>query len=374
MITTLGRHIDTLEVSVFFDFPGSLKTLLDAAKEEAKQDETGLFMFSPTITGLPGGPCYIRAYGRRKYQWIIENGSFYAEISTWKSQPAVKFQFKAATLYEYEPDQYGAIVDRFVRALVGSKLEYTHKVRRCDLAVDFQESGFKLPDMPDVITRARERVVNWNRNTPNAITLGKRENALQVQLYNKSEEILVSGKAWMLEVWRASGVYNESLPVWRAEVRWFREGLRSLDVNTLDELLGSLGDLAMYSVGESNGSWLRIADPASRDLQVQTREPASWWSAVCRALRDGLLSTGRKRKGYDPRPSLDHLVKLVGSMMARIAALQRIGYRSTTPLDPSRFGSWVGWQYQKRLALDGRTWPDKVNEQALGLRGVAWVA
>ena len=374
MVSILGRHVDTLEVSVRFDFPDTPKVLLDAAKDEPKNDETGLALFAPTIPGLPGGPCYIRAYGRRKYQWLIENGSFFAELSTWKSQPALLFKFKAATLYEYDPDQYGAIVDTFVRALIGSKLEYSHKVRRVDLAVDFQQPDFSLPDMPDVITRAKERVVNWDRNTPNAITLGKRENALQVQLYNKSSEVLVSGKWWMWDVWAASGNYESLLPVWRVECRWFREGLHQFDLDTLDDVLAALGDLARYSVGESNGVWLRIADPASRDDQTQTRAAASWWSSVVHALKDGLLTSGRKRKGYDPQPSLDHLIKLLGSLLAKIGALQRFGYRSTTALDPVRLAQWVGWQYEKRLALDGKTWPDKVNDKMLDLRCTAWVA
>jgi hypothetical protein len=374
MISVLGRHIDTLDLSIYFDFPDHLKAVLDAAKIEAQNDESDLFQFSPTIKGIPGGPWYIRARGRAKYQYVLENASFYAELSTWGNMPSVKLQFKAATLYEYDPDRYGEIVGRLVRALVGSKLEYSHLVSRCDLAVDFQEPDFSLPEMPDVITRARDRTVNYKGDTPNTLTLGRRHGSMQAQLYNKSEEILVSGKAWMREVWRASGQYDEYLPVWRAELRFFRDGLHAFDVRTLDDLLASLGDLAAYTVGESNGSWLRVADPASRGKQVQTRENASWWSTLCGVLRDGLLSSGRKRRGYDPTPSLDRCIKLAGSLMSRAAALHRIGYDSKTPLDPARFAAWVGWQYQKRLALDGITWPDRVNAKTLDLRAVAWVA
>ncbi len=374
MITTLGRHIDALYLSIQFEFPAHLKEILDAAKLEAQQDESGLYRFSPAIKGVPGGPWYIRARGRGKYQYILENGSFYSELSTWGNMPSVSLQFKAATLYEYDPDQYEMIVDRLVRSLVGSQLPHSHKVSRCDLAVDFQEPDFSLPEMPDVITRARDRTVNYKGDQPNTLTLGKRHGAMQAQIYNKSEELLVSDKAWMFEVWRASGDYDESLPVWRAELRFFREGLHQFEVNTIGDLLDGLGDLASYTVGETNGSWLRIADPDSRGKQVQTRDNASWWVSLCDALRSGLLSSGRKRKGYDPEPSIDRCIKLAGSLMARAAALHRIGYDSKTPLDPARFASWVGWQYQKRLILDGLTWPDKVNAKTLDLRGIAWAA
>jgi hypothetical protein len=374
MISVLGRHIDALYLSVDFDFPDHLKAVLAAAKDEAKQDDAGLALFAPPVNGIPGGPCYIRSKGRGKYQYVLENASFYAELTVWKNMPALKLQFKAATLYEYDPDHYEVLVGRFVRALVGKNLPCTHKVSRCDLAVDFQAPDFVLPEMADVVTRARDRTVHYKGDRSTALTLGKRQQALQAQIYNKSEELLVSDKGWMKEVWVASGNYDETLPVWRAELRFFREGLHAFDVRTLDDLLASLGDLASYTVGEGNGCWLRITDPASRGKQVQTRDNASWWSAVCGALRSGLLSSGRKRKGYDPTPSLDRCIKLAGSLMSRAAALHRIGYDSKTALDPARFAAWVGWQYQKRLALDGITWPDKVNAKTSDLRAVAWVA
>ncbi len=373
MITVLGRHIDALYVSIHFDFPDSLRAILEAAKQEAQNDETGLTLIFPNLKGMPGGPWYIKARGRGKYQYILENGSFYLELSVWGNMPSVNVQFKAATLYEYDPDQYLVMINDLVRALVGKNLPYTHKVSRCDLAVDFQEPDFALPEMADVVTRAKYRTVHYDHETANGLTLGKRNGALQVQIYNKSEELLTSDKAWMYEVWRASEQYDETLPVWRAELRFFREGLHQFDVDTVDDLLASLGDLAMYAVGVENGTWLRIADPDTRDNQTQTRRRAPWWSSVCDALRHGLLSSGRKRKGWDPVPSLDRCINLAGSMLSRAAAMHRIGYDSKTALDPVRFFQWAGWQYQKRLDMVGKTWADQVNEGTLRLRGTAWV-
>jgi hypothetical protein len=374
LTTILGRHIDALTVSVKFEFPACLKRILDAAKEQAREDDGGKMLLVDNMTGVPGGAWYIRAKGRATYQYVIENASFYIELSVMGHLPSLVVQFKAATLYEYEPESYEVFVERLARYFIGPKLSCSHWVSRCDLAVDFQEPNFTLPEMADVITRARDRTVNYKGDRANTLTLGKRHGGLQAQIYNKSEELLTSDKAWMYEVWRASEQYQEGYPVWRCEVRWFRQGLRSLEVTTLGDLLASLGDLACLSVGESSGSWLRIADPDSRHKESQDRGVASWWSAVQSALKSGLLASGRKRKGYDPRPSLDRCIKLAGSAMTRAAALHRIGYDSKTPLDPARFAAWVGWQYQKRLALDGITWPDRVNARTLELRGVAWVA
>lgn len=372
MLSILGRHIDALYLSVSFEFPLYLKEILDEGKKQAQENESDLALLRENIMGVPGGPWYVKAHGHGKYQYVMENASFWMALTTWKNLPSVQLQFKAGTLYEYEPEQYSRIVDYLIRGLIGPKLCYSVKVSRCDLAVDFQEQGFKLPDMADVVTRARDRVVNYKGDRPNTLTLGKRHGTLQAQVYCKSEELLVSDKAWMYEVWRASGEFREDLPVWRAELRYYREALRSFEVDTLDDVLASLGDLAMYTVGDEGSSWLRIADPRTRGKQVQTRGSAGWWSAVSGALRDGLLSSGRKRKGYDPRPSYTRCIELAGAHLARAASIARLGgYR--LPLSCETFSVIAAEKYEGMLGRKGMTWADKVNSKTAELRGIAWI-
>ncbi len=372
MTAILGRHIDGLRVSAKFRFPAHLKAIFDALKDEAKEDAGDLALVRDHISGVPGGPWYIKAKGRANYQYILENSAFYVELSTWASLPSLVVQFKAGTLYEYDPESYEVFVDRLVRYFVGPKLSYSAQVSRFDLAVDFQEDGFSLPDMADVITRARDRTVNYKGDAANTLTLGRRHGSLQAQIYNKSEEILVSDKRWMEQVWSASGNYDARLPVWRCEVRWFRQGLRSLELSTLSEVLASLGDLAYLSVGESAGSWLRVADPGSRGLEAQDRGVASWWSAVQGALKGGLLASGRKRKGYDPSYSFTVAVERAGAYMVRVGSILRVaGYRSG--MTSSLVASLVGERYDGLLESKGRCWVDQVNARTAEMRGYVYV-
>lgn len=322
MLSVIGKHLDALYLSVYVEFPEKLQDLFRALKTDCQQSGDDMAEFLP-VPGVPGGPLYIRPYGRGKYQFVVENASIYVALSTWQNMPTIDIQFKSATLYEYEPDQLPVIVDRFVSYFFEG--DYEVKVSRVDLAVDFQEEGFELPDMRDVVTRARSRTVNYRGNTPNAMTLGERKGAVQAQIYCKSLELEQSEKDWMLQVWKASGLYRESLAVWRTEVRFYREGLRAFDLNTMSEVLGGLRDLADYAVGENAGSWLRVAERESRGENTSRRRPTAWWSEVRNSLCAAFDGTGRKRKGYNPRPSYRRSIELAGAHMARAAALARLG-------------------------------------------------
>lgn len=376
MITVLGKHLDALYLSITFEFPDHLKTLLDALKQEAKDSGDDLSEIHEGIRGVPGGALYIRPVGRGKYQYVMENASLWCAWSTWANMPALQFQFKAETLYENDPRELGEIVEAFVRAWIGPKLIYKAKVTRADLAVDFQQADFELPEMQDVVTRARSRTVHYQGDTANGLTLGKRNQALQAQIYCKSIELEVSEKDWMLDVWERSGRYDPNLAVWRAELRFFREGLRGFGVDTLADFLAHAGDLCEYAIGDTSGSWLRIAGPETRGENTSRRHVTGWWGEVRDAFLADASGTGRKRKGYDPRPSYNRCIELAGAHMARAAALARIGEAKdalstelrTLATNPAQFGRVVGESYRDHLKTKRLTWADKVNSRTAQMR------
>lgn len=370
MVNVLGKYLDALYLSISFEFPDHLKKLLTVEKEAARDSADDLRLFTEYIAGIPGGAWYIRPTGSGKYQYVLENASLWIAFSTWANMPALQIQFKAETLYEYEADALGTIVDTLVRFFIGPELAYTEKVSRCDVAVDFQSEDFELPEMEDVVTRARHRAVYYRNSTPNTLTLGKRNQALQAQIYCKSEELQTSEKAWMYHVWEQSEGFRSDWLVWRAELRMFREGLHQFDISTLDELLASLGDLADYAVGGA-GSWVRVVDEASRGHRASRRPNALWWDRVVDAFRSDSLRSGRKRKGYDPLPSYTRCVELAGSLMARAASLARLGGYSAS-LSPESFGRHLGRDYERILKEKQTSWSEKINLKTAELRTIAW--
>jgi hypothetical protein len=374
MLSIVGRHIDALYLSLSFEFPEALKATFAAAKLDAQESGDDMRELIGHIPGCPGGAWYIRPYGNRKSQYVLENAAMWVAFSTWANMPACTIQFKAATLYEYEPEDYSRIVETFIRFWIGPKLIYKEKVSRLDLAVDFQEDDFKLPMMGDVLCRARDRVVHYRGDTANAITLGKYGQSLQSQIYCKSEELLKGDKQWMFEVWRASGQYREDLPVWRTEIRFFRQGLRAFDCHTLDDVLASLGDLAAYVVGDSSGVWFRVVeDDMSRDdHHNERRESAGWWKEVAAAFCEALALNGRKRKGYIPKHSFGRAVELAGAHMARAAAIARASGWNLG-LTAEGFGKNCGKYYADVLKQRQERWSDRVNLKIADLRGEVWI-
>jgi hypothetical protein len=372
MLSIVSRNIDALYLSLTFEFPESVKDLLSAGKTQAQESEDSHFQYIENIPGVPGGTWYIRPYGSRKSQYVIENAAFWVSFSTWANMPSCNVQFKACTLYEYEPGVYSEIVERLIRFFIGD-LEYTEKVSRLDIAVDFQAEDFKLPSMGDILTRARDRVAHYSGSTLQALTFGKYGQSLQSQIYLKSEELKTGDKMWMFDVWRASGEYREDLPVWRTEFRFFRAGLRAFEVHTLADCIQSLGDLVDYAGGDGPGTWFRVADSSSSLLADRSARPsACWWREVSQALRASLSSSGAKRKGYIPKHSFGCAVELAGAHMARAAAIARVSGWNLG-LTAEGFGKNCGKYYAEVLQQRKERWADRVNLKMSEMRGEVWI-
>lgn len=379
MLSALGTHLDTLYLSIYCDLPSGTSTILELLRKDAQESEDDRLQLHE-IEGLPGGVWYILPYGRGKqYRYILENASFWVAICNYDTNkfPRMDFQFKAATLYEYGTDSYGLLVDRFVRHWFGDG-DYKVKVSRADVAVDFQMEDFKIPPIEDVVMRARKYRYEGEHSVPNALTIGrgKRAGALEAKIYNKSMELEQGDKAWMLDVWRASGEYRQELPVWRSEVTFHRKGLAAFEVDTLEDFLETVGDLLNYAVGDGPGGWLRVCEPETRDRELyhhtERRPSAGWWARLREEYLRGARRRGIKRKGYDPEPKLERCVQLAGAHMARGAALFRLVTKDSVTLDPRAWGREMGRIYADMLVGKGTTWAEKVNVYVAELRGVAW--
>ena len=127
------------------------------------------------------------------------------------------------------------------------------KVSRVDYAFDFHS-----PEMTSEISAAMadqivchssckikrefkaKEIVGYNMGTSNrtqTLTIGKKDN-LQVQLYNKSDEITEkSQKTWMYKLWKQVGLDTpENGDVWRIELRYGRNYLKERGIDTFEQL------------------------------------------------------------------------------------------------------------------------------------------
>jgi hypothetical protein len=110
-------------------------------------------------------------------------------------------------------------------------------------------------------------------------TEGDRRRMITARIYDKTAELVVSGKEWIREVWQQGG-WNSSLPVWRLEFQLRREALREFKVADARDMPEGIGAL-WRSLGRH---WLRLAAPVSGQRRERWPIDPAWESLLCPAF------------------------------------------------------------------------------------------
>lgn len=347
----LGKYADALRVSVQGRLKDEIIEALGAAKKETRRHGdggTGDF----AVPGLPGGPLRLLPTARNKYEFILRNEAVYLEVTSGANLPALIIQPMAYVFYQHNLRKLEAMVD----GIAGFFLESGFKVlvSSFHLAVDFQGEEFELPDAKDVVTRARKRKVEGDGPEPNTMTFGRRNGALQVQIYDKTEELKKSGKSWMRDVWQGGGRYTEGLTVWRIEYRFSRKKLRELSINAITDLRVGMGDLVRAAVGDGGaGSWIRAASPDTRGLGQERRPAAPWWEDIKAAPLDVMPAAGFLDKPPQREPDLGHTETMLLAYLEKWMVLG--GGEGLHPSETSleEFTDLLARRYSERLDFKG---------------------
>jgi len=240
-------------------------------------------------------------------------------------------------------------------------------VSKFDFAVDFQMSGFELPNpYKDIISRARKRKLEGNDTDVNTMTLGTHESPLQVQIYNKTEELKVSHKHWMFEVWRNENTqFTESLTVWRIEYRFSREKLRKLGIYSISDLSRGLGNL-MYSVlgGEGYKPWMRICSSDTRHLRQDHRPAAPWWEQLKKESLKGMPSTHPIPVLHHSPPNLKRDTNTFFAYLERLTVYGVAEGRIPEDATPEEVVLLLAEQYSEHLQSKGMSFSDAKNARA----------
>jgi hypothetical protein len=332
-VTILGKYVDALGVSVRGESRESIIDDLAYLKEISRSYPHEPHPMVGPLPGVPGGALELKPYNHGKYPLVMENDSVYVGLTEAPSLPKARIQFRSRALYEHDLGTLETIVDRMASAFL--EPGFGVLVRRFDLAVDLQCEGWTMPEMGDVISRARKRTVEYDGTTVTGMTLGKKGKGatLQAQIYDKGREIEASGKGWMKGVWSLNEAYREDLPVVRIEFRFFRDVLRELKlvepttgarrgIDTIADLASSMGDLACHVVGgEGKRPWLRVASEGTRGKPQDRRPAAPWWRRLSEALLEGMPETGRVRLPGGPSADFERAAKMWGAYTIKLAVL-----------------------------------------------------
>ncbi|MBB1061048.1 hypothetical protein H4F98_10720 [Lysobacter spongiae] len=213
--------------------------------------------------------------GRGRFAFVLEDNWFSIQLSnaTAGVLPLASVQIRSEYLTAVGPAEAVSTLTRLVARM--GKVSGPPVISRLDLFADFS-TGLDVAAMPGShwVKRSKKRSIHEECDQITGISFGS-GNEVSARLYDKTREILKSGKDYMRPLWAAQGWDGES-QVWRMEFQIRREGLPEQMKGPASEVLALNGNLWRYLCEE----WLRLAVPSQSD-DTRSRWPTHpLWQAL----------------------------------------------------------------------------------------------
>jgi len=238
MLKIISSAIDTIELSIRINVRLEVISRVADAKRAAKDAGEKAELV------LGGHRFLVPAHGAGMYLYLLNNKDFDIKISPSKMIPAVAVRIRSIYLHEVGAEHAARIILDFAKSIREEpEIEFDPylRLKRLDICVDFQGWEPNLEDFHNFSCRAKKRGVYFEGDIPNYYRFGEKN--MLVRIYNKTEELKVSNKSWMNEVWQISNEFDDQIPVWRLEVQLRRDALKSLMVLSIDDALKNLGGI-----------------------------------------------------------------------------------------------------------------------------------
>lgn len=215
----------------------------------------------------------VLASGRIRYKYALSSKDMDILLSGANKMPPVYVQLRSEFIHHCG---CSSAVDQ-VKDLVCKYLVFnddaSFKVSRIDVYCDFQGWVPANEDGERFVCRANKRDGHWDGGSLTGFSWGRNE--MVARLYDKSREILSSGKGWLKDVWGPS--LDEDMPVWRLEFQMRRGMLKECGFSSVEDALGNLGGLWAYGL-----EWLSLREPSENEQRC--RWPVSWvWEDLLKA-------------------------------------------------------------------------------------------
>lgn len=211
--------------------------------------------------------------------------------------PTVAVELRALYLWQrgadVAADEAQRVADALTVAPPPGEARPVLSVTRADLAVDFQGWAPTPAHVASFVARAATRSDHFTRKRYTGSSFG--HGVIAARLYDKTEELKVSGKDWFRKVWAQSPAYNPGERVWRLEFQLRREALRALRVrgddasdaaavDTWQDLLTLARPLWRYLASR----WLALRQPRTKHTR-QLLAP-EWQALADDGFGDGVWS------------------------------------------------------------------------------------
>lgn len=302
--------------SLYLSFPGDLRpevlAALSTLKTKAQSEHPELQAQAQYVVGRH--IFEVKDKGARMFPFVLEDNAYRLQLSKpGKKLPMAYVKVSAEYLAHKGPVEVHQELQELLAEfgdVSGSGL-----VSRIDLAADFV-SSIAMDSWPRTawVTRATQ-IHSYAKDqvfTGWAIGMG---GVISARLYNKVEEILYSGKPWVMNLWEPAG-WTPGEPVWRLEFELKRDFLKEKGLSSLDSVLEHLNGLWSYATTE----WLRLTVPNEADT-VRGRWPIHpLWVALASVDWESTGSAKLERFSNARTPSEQRLaVMVMGSLVSYMA-------------------------------------------------------
>ena len=264
----LWSGVDTMEVSFRGHIFEALGDCLDEVKGFA-QDANHPQRFR----GFDD-PFVMSPSGLKPWRWLIISEDMQLRLSNARNVPPASVRLSSLGLAFYGVEGLYRIAEEHV-----SDLGYLKPsgVSRLDLFADVQ--GFE-PDagvMEGIACPAVYRGTHAAGASIQTFQYGKGE--IVARVYNKTAEIVTSGKSWLRGVWASCEGYDPEVDVWRVEFQLRRDFLKTSIGCDTDTVLARRGDLWLSGL-----KWCELRIPKGENKTRWPVHPA--WEMLA-ALEPG---------------------------------------------------------------------------------------
>ena len=201
----------------------------------------------------------VKDKGAGVFPFVIDDNAYRIQLSRpGKKLPMAYVKVSAEYLAHKGPL---AVMDELLTLLADlAEVKGTNLVSRVDLAVDFvSDVVMDSWDRIAWVTRASKIQAHSTDQHFTGWSIGM-GGVIGARLYDKTREIIHSGKDWAMLLWLPAG-WQSGEAVWRLEFELKREVLKELGLSSLETVLANLGGLWRYATAD----WLRLTAPNEHD-------------------------------------------------------------------------------------------------------------
>jgi hypothetical protein len=206
--------VDTFDPTFWAVVPPEFMERLKGLKERAQEEEV------PQPIELAGLEFLVQAKGINHYPYLLKNEDLHVRLSGRLSGACISVRGESVGLVAYGHEQLYEIAEKVV-GKIGPSLSAGFS--RLDVAVDVQGLVPTMADYPNFVCRAKKRKLFCEGDELQGMRFG--EGDMVFRIYNKTQELPVSGKEWFRTVWAQCPGYEPEEDLWRVECQMRREML-----------------------------------------------------------------------------------------------------------------------------------------------------